>query len=191
VTSWDVVVTGAVGIAGIAGTMWQGKKSRESQSKDLKLSIDAAADNLRLNVKAEDERARVNEKRRIYARFVASLDNLEKAAFDYRESLFSPDGQRPKTEDYLKASQALTNALAELMLIAPENVGTLARNSAMYFWDLVANKSDIAKYPARLSELAAEYGKLADRLYDVMRADLGEKTSFPYRTAPDPKFLHH
>jgi hypothetical protein len=78
--SWDVVVTatvtGAVGIAGIAGTLWQEKKARESQSRDLKLSIDSAAENLRMSLKAEDARAKIAEKRRIYARCAAAIDDL-------------------------------------------------------------------------------------------------------------------
>jgi len=55
-------ITGIVGLAGIGGTLVSAKITRKS-----------AAENLRTSIGAEDERARLAEKRRIYAQALASL----------------------------------------------------------------------------------------------------------------------
>jgi hypothetical protein len=73
---WETLITGAVGLAGIGGTLWQGKRSREAQSADLKVSVDATAENLKLSIAAETERAYVVDKRRIYAAYHAALHTL-------------------------------------------------------------------------------------------------------------------
>ena len=56
-TNWPAIVApiaaGVVGVAGIIGTAWQGKRGREAQSKDLRDSINTAADNLRDSIDAE------------------------------------------------------------------------------------------------------------------------------------------
>src|SRR5215471_18310757 len=73
------ITTGVVGLAGIGGTLWQGKRSREAQTADLKASLDATADNLKVGINAENERARLAEKRRIYARCTTALLRVQKA----------------------------------------------------------------------------------------------------------------
>jgi hypothetical protein len=58
-----VAITGAVGIAGVAGTIIAAK-----------LAGNTATQNVRLSVNAEDDRARLADKRRIYARAIAAID---------------------------------------------------------------------------------------------------------------------
>ena len=59
---WGTVVagaiTGVVGLAGIAGTTWQAKRSRAAQTADLRASLDATTENLKLGTDAENARAR-------------------------------------------------------------------------------------------------------------------------------------
>jgi uncharacterized protein YbjT (DUF2867 family) len=68
-TNWPAIIgaisTGVVGLAGIGGTLWQGKRAREAQTADLKTSLDATAENLQRSLNTENERARLAEKRRI------------------------------------------------------------------------------------------------------------------------------
>jgi len=71
---WETLITGVVGLAGIGGTLWQGKRSREAQTADLKASLDAATDNLKLSISTEDRRNRRTEKRQIYAACLASIN---------------------------------------------------------------------------------------------------------------------
>jgi hypothetical protein len=75
---WSNIVTGAVGLAGTGGTLWQGQRGREASSKDLNHSLEVGAANLITSINADNERARIAEKRRIYASFIATLGNLLK-----------------------------------------------------------------------------------------------------------------
>jgi len=43
---WETLITGAVGLVGIGGTLWQGKRAREAQTADVKAKLDATAENL-------------------------------------------------------------------------------------------------------------------------------------------------
>jgi hypothetical protein len=193
VISWDVVVTGTVGIAGIAGTLWQGKRSREAQSRDLKLSINSAAENLRLGLKAEDERAKLAEKRRIYALYVTSIDSYADKAIAFGASLKSPDRQTKNRalKAYVQGGSAISVALAELMLIAPESVGSIARDIFVSIGAIaVAGLEDSGKrlrddavdrLTSEYSKLPGKYHEMANQLYDAMRRDLGEDT-WRYRT---------
>jgi hypothetical protein len=58
--SSDVLVTGAVGIAGIGGTILAAWMTAKGQTSNLLLGVDA-----------EDRRAQLAEKRRIYAAYLA------------------------------------------------------------------------------------------------------------------------
>ncbi len=62
---WGYAITGIVGLAGIGGTLWSGRLAAKSAVQTLTLSISA-----------EDRRAKVAEKRRIYAAYLASLVSL-------------------------------------------------------------------------------------------------------------------
>jgi hypothetical protein len=65
---WPAIAAAiVVGLAGIGGTLWQGKRSREAQTVNLKQSLDAATENLKIGIGAEKERMQLTEKRRTYA----------------------------------------------------------------------------------------------------------------------------
>src|SRR5215469_3518258 len=82
---WDTLITGAVGLAGIGGTLWQGKRSREAQTADLKTSLDATADNLKASINAEKERARLAQKRQMYVDCMTAFAEMISAADLYAQ----------------------------------------------------------------------------------------------------------
>jgi len=92
-------ITGIVGLAGIGGTLVSAKITRKS-----------AAENLRTSIGAEDERARLAEKRRIYAQALASLTAVNVMGKEERSRI----------------TLAATSAVNEVVLIAPSHVWELA-----------------------------------------------------------------
>jgi hypothetical protein len=77
---WSTVITGVVGLAGIGGTLWQGKRARETASKDLRESLHANTRNLLLSISAENYRQHRAEKKEIYAACLAELAKMVQAA---------------------------------------------------------------------------------------------------------------
>jgi hypothetical protein len=143
-TDWPAIIaaitTGVVGVAGILATYWQGKRGQEAASKNLSTTINA-----------ENERAHLAEKRRIYARCLTTLWELENA--------IATGGS---TNDVLTAEQttAAVSAITvqyELRLIAPSNVYK-AENDVII----------------ALMHQDGNAGNLLDECPAAMRADLGE-----------------
>jgi hypothetical protein len=114
---WSTVVTGAVGVAGIAGTIWAAKIASKSATSDLKLSISA-----------ENERARLAEKRRIYVAYLSSTTRYSLTSGTTQ--IARESGQKLLSEnqfsEHTAALVALGNSLGEVRLIAPQDVGVLA-----------------------------------------------------------------
>jgi len=145
---WSNIVTGTVGLAGIGGTLWQGKRSREASSKDLNHSLEVGAANLITSINADNERARIAEKRRIYASFIATLGGLLKT--------WNQVNTIPRAEA-LVGSLA---AAAELRLIAPGDLGVKAET--------------VLTIAAASGQIHEKFGILRLLLIYSMRADLGE-----------------
>lgn len=146
------VVTGAVGLAGILATYWSSAKARIAQSE-----------NLQSGISAENDRCIRSEKRRIYAKFVASTGNFvaSEHALAVERSKGSADDAIFKLQCELKdAMTQMFGTLAEVRLIAPMDVTALA--------------VDAVHRLVRSPELAREFPEIRDKLYEVMRADLGE-----------------
>jgi hypothetical protein len=108
---WSTFVAGAVGIAGIAGSVISARLASQSQSSDLLTSINA-----------ENVRSRVAEKRRIYARFLACANDLatKGLAQAYRAATAE------KTSEFAAAVAALLTAQSEVELVGPRGVSQLA-----------------------------------------------------------------
>jgi hypothetical protein len=188
---WATVVTGVVGVAGIGGTLLSARMTSKS---------DAA--NLRTSIAAEDMRAKVTEKRRVYAKYIASMIEVIVAtvAFDsYGKKTdvkaFGPYGK--KTDDKERRAllaridesvAAMGSAVSEVWLVAPQALSQqaddMARSVGKYALDLQRSvESDIGFF------------KMRDSLYRAMRADLGElvsdaKAELP-NTPPDAAHAGH
>ena len=106
---WSEIITGAVGVAGIGGALMNGRWQ-------------AAAVNR--SIAAQDERAKVAERRRIYAAaYTALCDGL--VAMPGAES--SDDDSDTAA---LKSARArASNAASELQLMASASVGRCARDA--------------------------------------------------------------
>jgi hypothetical protein len=106
---WSMIITGAVGVAGIGGTLLGARW----QTAGVKLGIEA-----------EDERARRAEKRRVYAVAYAALsDSL--MAMSRKEISKSESDVRA----FHSASEKASNAAWELQLIASADVSRHARDA--------------------------------------------------------------
>lgn len=164
-TDWAAIAaaiaTGIAAIIGIIGTAWLAGRARKSAAADLKASLDAAAANqqvsieaaaesLRSSNEAEERRALHAEKMRVYSEFQVAIDNLLVGA-----------SARDQVEDV----RSIYRSAAEVTLIAPDDIGSLARDLARDY-SYLANKSagrGIGRDPIARRE----------DLYSLMRSDLG------------------
>lgn len=159
VSDWPAIVTGlvtgVVGLAGILATYWQGKRA-----------TGAASENLRTSINAENERAMLAEKRRIYARFLASLTDVLVTAtkIEDRGKQASTEEHKAMTDDLARSLAPMLSALTEVGLVGPESLRDLA--------DGVANK--VTRAADDLGNSDFVFRPLLDQLYGAMRADLGE-----------------
>jgi hypothetical protein len=157
---WEVLITGAVGVGGTALGAWLNGRM---QTKNLRLSLDA-----------ESERARLAEKRRIYAAFLAASNELIVGVGDFRASVREENTGRLEA-DYNRMAEARTLSLSnitELELIASPDIGAQARSLRRFLVNFAFS---------RTSNMAEEASQNPDpiigmraRLLDAMRADLGE-----------------
>jgi hypothetical protein len=159
VVDLGIIVTGVVGLAGIGGTLWQGKRAREAASKDVKASLDAASRNLITSINAENERALRAEKRRIYAAHLAACTEVHRARIKVG-SQATTDKPTARLE-LMAAGAAVVAATAEVSLVAPEEVSNLAESAAR----------EAGKFK---SDAANNYFSVRSQLVAAMRADLGE-----------------
>lgn len=141
---WDALITGAVGVAGIGGTILV----------------------TRMNIQAERQRTIGADKRLIYARCLAGLDDLAVALENPKLYKNQPatDRERAAAEDGLGASRlAAMHALDALLLIASREVGQLARQTLDGLWGNGAYGA-----PG-----LPKYDESREQLLGTMRADLG------------------
>src|SRR5262245_31553900 len=111
VSDWPAIVTGivigVVGLAGIAAVYWQGKRAAEAASENLRRSIDA-----------ENERAQLAEKRRIYAACQAAFTAMRIESITHRVAYQPPPSQAQRDAAELALNQvrrAMLNAVGELL----------------------------------------------------------------------------
>lgn len=117
---WAIVVTGVVGLAGIGGALLSARMTSKS---------DAA--NLRTRISAEDARARLAEKRHIYANCLTALTACASATDKAARGTALPAAQHAQLlEETTRTQLASANAVSEVDLIGPIEVARLA-NRAM------------------------------------------------------------
>jgi hypothetical protein len=169
---WETLITGVVGLAGIGGTLWQGKRSREAQTADLKASLDATTENLRLNIKAEDERVRIAEKRRIYSEALSAFRELTMATTAHRWLHSSSVEVRKDSLSRLeKAKDAAFVAGDQLILVAPSSMHEIVselQNASVNYMGATIEGASIG------GEDRSDIGKIQAKLFIAMRTDLGE-----------------
>lgn len=144
--------TAIVGVAGITATYWSAAKARATQTNNLQFSIGA-----------ENERARLVEKRRIYATYMGAISSyvvVERDLADAKEKGLTEDRISVLRADLSRSMTVVLSALCELRLIASSNLAILAVNVVQ---QLTTSEDTSVKFP-----------ESRDELYKVMRADLGE-----------------
>ena len=156
------VVTGVVGLAGIMAVYWQGKRATETASQTFRRSIDV-----------QQERARLAEKRRIYAACQAAFTAMRIESITHRVAYQPPADQDQRDAAELALNQVqrqMLNATSELLLIAPYDVRKLAADLA----DSYVSYITATVRGAPLDEPASPAAHVQEQLYDAMRADLAE-----------------
>jgi hypothetical protein len=168
---WPQVITGVVGVVGIAGTIVSGRLAARSATKDLKLSI-----------AAEDRRAQIAEKRRVYAHTLTVIAELGAAMSSYRADFLSASGPRQAELSRNQYRLVITSwqAVNELKLVAPDKPVEVV-NKLMTGWMDYLDVSDAivrGEGPGPGSppeqELDEELTRGQIALLAAMRADLDE-----------------
>jgi hypothetical protein len=158
-----VIVTGLVGAAGIAGTLLSARITARSDMAGLRLSITA-----------EDERAQLAEKRRIYAGFHTSIDKLVVANSPIEAfwSTAGPDERQAMRSAQDAAITAMFNGLSEITLTGSEPISRQAEDLTRLltsYADAILTETE-AEALARAADMV---WRQRSALYEAMRADLG------------------
>jgi hypothetical protein len=169
---WSTVITGVVGLAGIGGTLWQGKRARETASKDLRTSLDVNSRNLLLSINAENDRQRRAEKREIYAGCLAVLTEMTSAALVYAVPAVYPGKTVSENarEEYDNAFDKMIGVVSQALLIAPPKVRHLLSQNVTVFEGLGPPYQDVPSI--NVADWITKLGNLREDLSDAMRADL-------------------
>jgi len=173
-TDWPTIVTGVVGVAGIIGTYWQGKRAREATSQDLRDSLSA-----------ETDRALRTDRRVVYANLLAMITKMTNAAamltVEWAENR-GKDARLALRSAHVQTLTELYVAGAEVNLIAPDPIWGAATTTIDFFTDyaneLLSNKEPDFR---TFENTVMEHVRL---LCDAMRADLD--VSVKPEAAPSP-----
>jgi len=148
-TDWAAIAAAiSGGVVGLAGIIFASRQSSKT-------------------INADDERAILADKRQIYSKYHASLDDVFTIA-DILRTEHGPD--RPKYLSELQAANvAMFNATSDVRLTAPAGIAGLARKVAD---TLSGAASRAAQTGSDVDQDNAVY-KGRQELYNLMRADLG------------------
>src|SRR5260370_2256504 len=105
---WPTLITGAVGVAGIGGTILAAWMTGKRQTANLELSIGA-----------ENERHRLIEKRRIYSACQASFENMLRATIEFKVSNRRADPPSSWVNAPIEEGTVMNVALTQLNLFPP------------------------------------------------------------------------
>jgi len=166
---WPTLITGAVGVAGIVGTILAAQLTARSQAANLMITINA-----------ETDRARVADKRQVYANFISALNELSITTltenYKNRDAAKKPGAYL----DRFSAGRSVYVRLSELELVGSKEVISSAREIS----DLVTNLLDefgedgASKDTALLESFIARATSVEEQLYNAMRIDLGIKSDW-------------
>jgi hypothetical protein len=174
-TDWAAIVsaavTGVAALAGIAGTAWQAQRAQKASSAELNKTLATQTDNLKFSNAAEQRRAILAQKIRIYAAFQGAVDDIIAVA-----------GRTKQQEgEFGKAQSALLKAAAEVILVAPDepdDIGELTKK--------IKHSVNIHIGPSGLRRDADPHGAIErnrDELVRKMKEDLARYE--PQQASPD------
>jgi hypothetical protein len=169
-TDWPAIVsaslTGVAAVVGIAVTARQANKARDAASRDLELNLKEQANQLKNNIAAEDRRAIQAQKMRIYSAFQGAVDDIMAVA----------ERNEQHEGEFSKAYSAMVNAAAEVVLVAPEEIGVLTQRIKRWLSD------NIGPGGVRMDlDPQGKIGQNYDDLFRKMKTDLAR-----YETQPAP-----
>jgi hypothetical protein len=178
-TDWPAIAaagaTAVAAVAGIWGTAWQARRAREAASHDLRQNIEATAENLRRGIDAENKRALIAERRRLYAEFLASVDTLMPITLNYRyikEQGISGEERDKAFDDLTEAEGVMMKTSMEARLIAPRSIrlliGSVVEAYLKYGLDSMSGVTELVK---------VEEPVPVSCVIDAMQADLGYDTA--------------
>lgn len=193
---WAAVATAVAAVVGVGGTAWQGAIARKAASADVQTALDASAKNVERNLaasaeelrqslaasaanlvasmNAEDKRAEVAAKRRIYAACLASLKVMIPAVINHRSDMIraTTPQQRIAARSRMHESRLqMLNAVSEMRLIAPAEVAAPASKAER---DLMTYINDTNEGAPLRSEPPID-PVLIDQLTQLMRGDLARR----------------
>jgi hypothetical protein len=164
---WPTVITGAVGVAGIIGTILVARMTARSQTANLMLSLNE-----------QRERARLVDKRQVYANFIAAAHEADLTMMSVSIGRLLEKEQVSIAELY-KLRAAMYSRLSEVELVGSEEVisraQALSRSVTQFFGRLIEKDlADVAELPKKTGSTVSEpLNELEKRLNEAMRADLG------------------
>jgi hypothetical protein len=157
-TVTSIAITGAVGIAGVTGTIIAAKITGDSATQGVKLSITA-----------ENDRARLADKRQIYARAMAAFSTAVAVAKEAKEA----EAHTSDEKNFAAARLGAVNQVNEMMLIAPRSIAELASQAMTRLDDYWQGRRDLAIVEST-----------GNTLFSALRTDLGTESS-PPASSPD------
>jgi hypothetical protein len=159
---WPIFITGVVGVAGIAGTIFAARMSVRSQTANLLISINE-----------ERRKALRTEKRQVYADFLSCIHDVVNTVM---VAYYSGDLQN-LMDEILRVGNKINIRLGELELIGGEEVLSQARAFANYVGDPFVNLIlAIKQGDKKITEIkpaSVVMDEMQAQLLKAMRADLG------------------
>jgi hypothetical protein len=155
-----VIVTGVLvgSVSGVAGAVLGAWVNGRSGLAGLKL-----------NIEAENERARFADKRMIYAQCLAALDNCKHSLGRLRQ-LRGAAGFAVAVDEYNRAWQDCAAKVNELGLVAPDKVRFVAVTASGRLYRLAEL---VESSQEQFRSIEVKYFKAEDCLREALRADLG------------------
>jgi uncharacterized alpha-E superfamily protein len=153
---WPQIITGVVGLGGIAGTI-----------VSARLAANTATKNLELSIAAENERAREASRRQVYTACLTALHEFYTMG-DRIHSMHQDNPEKAEAAQKLNdIMDAAYRAVSEVRLMAPPKVW----NAVLQAANAISNYADVG---AR-GEDSAAVNELLALATTAMREDLGER----------------
>jgi hypothetical protein len=134
---------------------------------------------LRLNIEAQNDRARFADKRGIYAQCLAALDNCNHSLGRLRRLQQGAAGSAVAADQYDRAWQDCAAKVNELGLVAPDKVRFVALTASSRLYRLAEL---VQSTQEQFRSMEIKYFKAEDCLRETLRADLGMSPALDLET---------